>query len=237
MKRSGLIWGILLVLAGLFAIAVQWLDLGAESVVLLLGIGFFVVYIATRKTGWVIPAMLLICIGAGVLLTERMTLMIPEGTLIIALLALAFFLMHPFVYRKQGNWPLFPGVTLMAVAVIVYMSEDPALAATIWALVDAYWPVALIVAGVWVIITQAVRPRHKPEYQWQQGGPGAQQAYQGHGQQQAYQPPPQTETLQQDAPQDVILAEPPQQEQSPFSEQAEVLQPLQQEPSKEEQQL
>lgn len=212
MKRSGLVWGILLVLAGLFALAVQWMDLGGESIILLMGIGFFVVYIATRKPGWVIPAMLLVCIGLGVLLTERFVLPIPESVLVIALLALAFFLMHPFVYRKQGNWPLFPGITLLAVALIAYMAEDRMLAHAVWHFVDRYWPAGLIVLGLWIILAQALRPR-KMHQQWHQPIPPytpPQEAEDGSHQQPTHQqpaPPSQAEVQPQREQADPALPE------------------------------
>lgn len=176
MKRSSLAWGVLLVLAGLYALSLQWLYITKASIVLFLGIAFFAVYLVTRRTGWVIPAMLLACIGGGILLIQYRMVPLPDAVLMITMIALAFFLMHPFVFRRQGHWPLFPGFVLLAMAVLVYMTQSPFVARLVWGFVSDYWPIALIIFGVWIMLAQFLRPRHRTQPEQVHAAPAPVQA-------------------------------------------------------------
>ncbi len=118
-------------------------DLWSGAIFLgLLGFSFWLIYIFHSDNWWAI-------IPGGVLLTlAGVTLLPDEGLLAGAVFFLGLALTFGLVYilpKPTGRlkWALYPAGILLAIGVLVYLGAEN--------LIDYVWPVALLIAGGYVV--------------------------------------------------------------------------------------
>jgi len=141
------IMGVVLIGIGLLLLAGQlfeqndWLILGVLAVV------FLALYATTRKSGWVIPGMILggLAIGLGF---EDYGYSVDGSSVLLGLAAgfLAIYAFNWLTHAKAQWWPLIPG-TILGVIGISLAIGGTEMADT----VAQWWPVALIVVGLAIL--------------------------------------------------------------------------------------
>jgi hypothetical protein len=152
-RNHGLGGGIALILIGIALLLNQWLDIGSY-LVLLIGAGFLVWGVLSRKGGLIIPGGVLSGIGLGILVTEGPRIIPvanPNGLFLICF-ALGWFLITLltglFTSRTQW-WPIIPGGIMAILGAAVLLRGDP----RIWQEYSG-WIVSLILIllGVYLIV-------------------------------------------------------------------------------------
>ena len=96
-------------------------------------------------------------VGCGVLFRDILSL--ERGyaaAVILASLGVAFLLLGILEYKHTGAWPVYPGGTLLVVAAVSAYLTEPGLRELLSGPIAQYWPIALIVVGLVILITAAV---------------------------------------------------------------------------------
>lgn len=153
-RRNRIISGLILILLGGLFLVNQMVDIPSVGKLFLPGLGliFLIWGIVTRTGGLLIPGGILTGIGAGVYLMDTLRLEGQQepgvflmtfggGFALITLLSLVFS-------DEKHWWALIPGGILAAIGAAVYMG-GPAL--KVLETIGNFWPVILILIGVWVI--------------------------------------------------------------------------------------
>ena len=147
--------GVMLVVIGLALLGVQWFDLGGAAVLAAIAAVFFVAYASTRTYGLLVPGMIFGGLALGVGLQQAG--FDPEGGLVVLGLATGFFgifLIDVLMGHTDRWWPLIPAGILGAVGV------DQSVRGTLAGDVIArYWPIAIILAGILVLVRTLQAPR------------------------------------------------------------------------------
>lgn len=129
--RNVLIWGLVLLMAGLlfllwnfgvFAGLGNTLPLVVAGVIAALGVGFLAVYVARRQEWWnVIPGFLLLAVGGIVYLSVRAVAAVWLGATLFFGLALAFAVVY-LGDRRERWWALIPFGTLALMGGIILLN-------------------------------------------------------------------------------------------------------------------
>jgi len=125
---SGWLPGVILIVIGVTLFAIQWLDLDADVIVLVIGLVFAGAYSATRRYGLLIPAGILTGLGAGILLEDFGATREPVA-LGLGLGFLAIYGVDLIALRSPERarwWPLIPGAILTVIAGAVGSRSDRA---------------------------------------------------------------------------------------------------------------
>lgn len=158
--------GVVLVVAGLVLFALQWApDPAGPSVLLAVGAAFMTGYVMRGLYGLLIPACVLLGLGAGVLLEDLG--LGPSGPVPLALGAgfIAIWAIDLLRRRSTPWWPLVPGGVLVLVGVAdEIVGVEQVLSKT--------WPVAIVIVGVGIIVG-SVRGRERPADGERREGPGS----------------------------------------------------------------
>jgi hypothetical protein len=116
-----------------------------------LGVAFMVGRLTTGRYGYAVPAGILMAIGAHIGLQELGLLQGSSGPgPFFAMLGLGFVLIYIIGGRPSAIWPLFPGLILLCLGLVVFGARTLAPLAAFSGIV-AFWPVALVLFGVWLI--------------------------------------------------------------------------------------
>lgn len=141
--------GIMLIVIGCVLLAAQWLDVTGAGVLAAIGAVFLTAYVTSRNYGFLIPGMILGGLAAGVALQESGY--DPQGGMVVMGLAAGFFgifIIDVFTGHPDRWWPLIPAGILSVVG------SDQLVRGTIVAdTIARYWPLALVVAGVAILMT------------------------------------------------------------------------------------
>ncbi len=146
--------GVLLIAIGLVLLIAQWFDVtGAAALGSIAGV-LLVMYVSTRRYGFLIPGMILggLAVGVGF----QGSGYDPEGGIVVAGLGagfLAIFVVDSFVAGAERWWPLVPGALLVLVGA-TQIAEGAGAAAEIAKL----WPLGLVLAGL-VVLLGSIRAR------------------------------------------------------------------------------
>ena len=153
-RRNRIISGLVLILLGGLFLVNQIVEIPAVGKLFLPGLGliFLIWGMITRTGGLLIPGGILTGIGAGVYLMETLSLEGEQepgvflmtfggGFALITLLSLVFS-------DEKHWWALIPGGILAAIGAALYMGGA---AMDVLEMIGKFWPVALILVGVWVI--------------------------------------------------------------------------------------
>jgi hypothetical protein len=128
-RNHGLGGGIALILIGAGLLLNQWLDIGLY-LVLLVGAGFLIWGVFSRKGGLIIPGGVLSGIGLGILVTEgpwSIPVANPNGLFLICF-ALGWFLITLLTGLFTSStqwWPIVPGGIMAILGAAVLLREDP----------------------------------------------------------------------------------------------------------------
>jgi len=143
-RRSGIVSGVTLIVAGL---SLFWLDrqdyLGQEVVLFVIGSLFVGGYLYGKNHGLLIPGCLLLGLGTGSVL-ENMDIVQEAWPLGLGFGFIAVYLI-PLVYERRSHWwPLIPGGVLLINAFSSFQKFVN--------VVFDNWPLALVVVGIIVLL-------------------------------------------------------------------------------------
>jgi putative adhesin len=124
--------------------------------VLGLGAAFLVGRLTTGRYGYAVPAGILMAIGAYISLQDLGGLRGMQGAgAFFVLLGLGFALAYAIGLRPWAIWPLFPATILVGLGLaLLGISALGALSSLSW--IAAYWPAALVLLGVWLLVRDSV---------------------------------------------------------------------------------
>ena len=131
--------------------------------VLGLGVAFLIGRLTTGRYGYATPAGLLIAIGAFISLQDLRGLQGVTGAgSFFTLLGLGFGLVYAIGLRPWAVWPLFPAAVLVALGLMLMgVASLGPLSSLTW--IVAYWPVGLVLIGVWLLLRDALpAPARRP---------------------------------------------------------------------------
>lgn len=141
--------GVILIVIGFVLLAAQWLDITGAGVLAAIAAAFLTAYATSRNYGFLIPGMILGGLAAGVGLQESGS--DPQGGLVVIGLAAGFFgifIIDVLTGHPDRWWPLIPAGILSAVG-----SEQLVRGTVVSDLIARYWPVALVIAGIAILLT------------------------------------------------------------------------------------
>ena len=151
--------GIMLVVIGVVLLAAQWFDVTGAGVLAAIAAVFLIAYATSRNYGLLIPGMILGGLAAGVGLQESGY--DPQGGLVVIGLAAGFFgifIIDVFAGHPDRWWPLIPAGILSVVG------SDQLVRGTIVSdAIARYWPLALVIAGVAILMTSMRSRTGRPE--------------------------------------------------------------------------
>ena len=137
--------GVVLVLFGLGFYMARKLDaVGSEVIMLIIGAAFLVGYFYQKAHALLIPAGILLGLGAGGLLQERLLWHDQWIQLGLGGGFLAIYVIARIYERTSHWWPLIPGAILIFIG--VPKTKE------IWELMKANWPLILVAIGLLVLI-------------------------------------------------------------------------------------
>ena len=147
--RDRIVFAVVLILVGIGGLAMQAVEATPTAgglVVLIIGLGLLGAFAYSRLYGYLIPGAIMTGLGAGIVLSETLTLT-DEGTggVIVLGLGLGFasiWVIGAIVQVAQHHWwPLIPGAILSTVGAALLIGGQAV------GLLD-YWWVVLIVVGL-----------------------------------------------------------------------------------------
>jgi len=141
--------GIMLVVIGLVLLAAQWFEITGAGVLAAIAAAFLTSYVVSRNYGFLVPAMILSGLAVGVGLQESG--IDPQGGLVVIGLAggfFAIFVIDVLAGHSDRWWPLIPAGILSAVG-----SDQLVRGTVVSDAIARFWPVALVVAGIAVLVT------------------------------------------------------------------------------------
>lgn len=157
MKKNNLVWGLILLAAGVFSGLSAFGVVTGSSFLLIVSAGFFIAYFAgQRNLGFLIPA----CIIASIGLFDVVEQNLPqaEGSWFFLFLSAAFlavFFIHTIRIKSlewgTRYWPLFPAISLLLIGGLVLMIEHEFLGINPEHL-GLVMPVVLIIIGAAMLL-------------------------------------------------------------------------------------
>jgi hypothetical protein len=118
-------------------------------------VAFLVGRLTTGRYGYSVPGGLLVALGAYVSLQAAQTTPRPiqSGGWFFVLLGAGFVVVYVAGLRPARVWPLFPATLLVGLGLVLFgFTVLSPLASLAW--IVAYWPVALVLLGLWQLFHQ-----------------------------------------------------------------------------------
>jgi len=151
--RDRIAFAVILIVVGIGGLLTQMLeptpDVGGW-IVMLIGVGLMGAFAYTHQYGYLIPGSIMTGLGAGIVISETVTLSNDEATGGVIVLGLgigflAIWAIGGIVHVAQHHWwPLIPGGILAVVGVALLIGNQAI------QLLD-YWGVAVIAVGLFVL--------------------------------------------------------------------------------------
>ncbi len=153
-QRRRLVPGLILILLGIALLLREYFEIGPGLILILAALIFIVPYMFTRWYGLLIPGMILLGLGIGLLVERglRTSATVPFG---LGLGFIAIFVTDFVATRMVRWWPLIPGGILVLVGLV-----DASPEARTW--LERGWPVILILGGLLILardFTQKNQPK------------------------------------------------------------------------------
>jgi Putative adhesin len=156
-SRSNVAAYVLILFGVLFLIATV-VPIGGGVFLLGLGLAFLVARLATGRYGYAVPAGILSGLGTFVALQEAGILSGDNGGWALVFLGLGFLAIYPLGAYPRAYWPVIPGAIMIALGLALLDAAALApLSAYTW--VGQYWPVVLVLLGLWILARDAMSPR------------------------------------------------------------------------------
>ncbi|MGH9399768.1 MAG: hypothetical protein ACRD00_05335 [Thermoanaerobaculia bacterium] len=163
-EKRGLQFGVVLVGVGAFLLLRRTLDIsGPGPILLLIGAILFMFSALRRLRGPLLPACLLIGLGAGFLLRDPLARWLPEpATLMLGLGCgfLAVAVLDVYANHVRGPGPRVAGFILVGLAAVSGLSHRFDLAAALER-IEPYWPWLLVAVGA-ALVAASFRKRGRP---------------------------------------------------------------------------
>lgn len=155
-QGHGVAGGVILIALGIAVLFNTWFPAGGAWLFLGLGAAFLVARVATGRSGYAVPAGILLGFGSFVWFSEVGLLTGPgAGGMFFVFLGLGFLASYAIAGRPEAVWPVLPGVLLIGFGAFLQATMFGTPFAQYWWLAQ-YWPVSLIVIGVWVLIRNQI---------------------------------------------------------------------------------
>ncbi len=155
-RNANLTLGVVLLVVGGVLLATRFVPIEAAPAWLLgLGVGLALIGIVTGSYGALVPGMILLGLGAGMVLGDREVAGVRPGTWTVLGLGAGFvgiYVLALVLKMRSHWWPLVPGVCLLAVGGARYVRHFPLISPRMEIAVRAWWPAALVVVGVWILV-------------------------------------------------------------------------------------
>jgi hypothetical protein len=155
-RKPNLTVGIMLLVVGGVLLATRFVAIQAAPTWLLgIGVGLCLIAILGRSYASLVGGMVLLGLGAGMILGDRGAANLHAGTWILLGLGAGFigiYLLALVLQLPSHWWPLVPGLVLVAVGGARLLRHFTLFPPEVVMAVRAWWPAALVLAGLWVVI-------------------------------------------------------------------------------------
>jgi hypothetical protein len=155
-RKSNLAFGVILVVVGGVLLVTRFVPMETAPAWLLgLGVGLALIAIVNASYGSLVAGMVLLGLGAGMVLGDRGVGDIRSGTWILLGLGAGFigiYVLALILKLRSHWWPLVPGFILFAAGGARYVRNFTLLPPEVVIAARTWWPAALVVVGVWVLI-------------------------------------------------------------------------------------
>lgn len=142
--------GIVLVVVGVVLyFLVREQGTGGGVTLALIGSAFLVAHALTGQGGYLVPGGLMTGLGVGIDWPAAWGDF--HGSTVLVGLGLGLILIR-VASRREGDWALVPGVVLLFVGVLTGVTD-------IMAFLSLWWPAAVAVAGLWVMLSNSRNPQ------------------------------------------------------------------------------
>lgn len=155
-KRSGLAFGVVLIAVGSILMVTRLAPVQTAPAWLLgLGLALALIGILQRRYAPMVAGMILLGVGAGMVLGDVRALGMSIRAWRLIALGLGFlgvFALGALIGLSRRWWPLVPGIVLIVLGVAPSLRDLLVIPPQLEILVRTWWPVALVVAGLVVVI-------------------------------------------------------------------------------------
>jgi hypothetical protein len=120
-------------------------------IVLGLGAAFLVGRLTTGRRGYAVPAGILIALGTYISLQDVPGVRpFQNPAWFFVLLGMGFVLVYLIGLQPTAIWPLFPAAVMIGLGLLLFGASSLGMLASLsW--IVAYWPLALVLLGVWLL--------------------------------------------------------------------------------------
>ncbi len=155
-RTSNLAAGVILVVVGGVLLVTRFALMDTAPAWLLgLGVGLALIAIVSSSYRALVGGMILLGLGAGMVLGDRGVAGMSSGAWIPLGLGAGFvgiWVLALILRLNRHWWPLVPGVILLAIGGARFLRHTVVIPPQVMIAVRTWWPAALVVAGVWVLV-------------------------------------------------------------------------------------